>query len=169
MYNNSVMKWLQLCLAGALLCAVTNLSAQTPGKEFLGEWIFTKAQAKERPLNSKGSFTPRDIAKEDLKTYNYFWQVPTYINFMDGDKAIVENFWGESAPLTVMFHPNNDNMIEFYEVIYHGEDDFEYNKTIPPFYHLTVNGNTMSMTYGYFYSNPNKTYTDGVLTIYYKR
>jgi len=170
-YSNSVSKWLPICVAIALVYAATTLTAQIPTitPEYYGEWNFTKTQAQERPLNSKENHTPRTITKEDFSKYNYFYQIPTYISFMEGNLAEVETTFGISNNLIPAFSPQHDNSLEFLQLLEMEDGETEYGTKMPLFFGITLNDNTMTMKTSYFYSNEHGKYTEGILTLYYKR
>jgi len=175
MYLNSVMKMLPPLIVGAFLCVATNLSAQTitpVGAEFHGEWTFDKAQAQERPLNSKENFTPRAVTKDDFTTFNYFYTMPTEINFMAGNEAFVVCY-SDARYVLAAFNAEFENSIEFLDPqpIEDEEGNHIYVTSMPRFFNLTLNGNTMTMQSSYVYrggQNQDK-YTEGMITIYHKK
>ena len=169
---------LPLWVVGAFLCLSISLSAQqiTPvGAEFNGEWTFKSAQAQERPLKSQDPYTTRIVSLEDFSTKIYFYDLPTEIAFMeDGMDYVVNNREGMRY-METRINPDNSDVLEFIEQVEMELDGIkEMVRVVSASYHnLTLNGNTMTMQYLYFYGTDQidgtRTYTDGILTIQYKR
>ena len=170
-YYKPVMKMLPLWVACTLWCFGTQVSAQTTpvGVEFYGEWTFDHAQAKERPMNSQDPFTLRTVTQNDLQQNNYFWLMPVFIHFMEGDQAIVETSSGEQKSVIPAFDPLHENALQFIEPqpVITDEGDEMYVTIMPFFYNLQLNGNTMSIQCNYFYGSKQNGYIDGILTIHY--
>jgi hypothetical protein len=152
-----------------------NVSAQTTtpvGDEFYGEWFFDHAQAQERPMRSQENYTTHTVAKEDLHQKNYFHAVPTEITFMEGGIAhLVSLLWAKNVTALVDNYINLLEFVEQHEMEIDGVSEV-VDGVVATFNNLTLNGNTMSVQYSYFYGTgeePNRKYTDGILTIYYKR
>ena len=177
MYN-LMMKTLRWGAASALVCLALNLSAQQAnpvGTEFYGQWTFTSAQAQERPLKSQDPYTTRIVSLEDFSTKIYFYDLPTEIAFMeDGMDYVVNNREGMRY-METRINPDNSDVLEFIEQVEMELDGIkEMVRVVSASYHnLTLNGNTMTMQYLYFYGTDQidgtRTYTDGILTIQYKR
>ena len=170
LYYKSVMKLLPLWVACTFWCLGTQVSAQiTPvGEKFHGEWSFDHAQAQERPMNSQDPFTPRTVTQNDLQNYNYFYGAPIEITFMaDGTAHMVSLASAQNATVTI----TDNNVLEFIQQTT-DEEGNNVTAVTATFYNLTLSGNTMTLQYHYFYGTgeePGRTYTDGILTIYYSK
>jgi len=178
-YYKSVMKLLPLWAVCALWCLGTHVSAQTAtpiGAEFYGEWTFDHAQAQERPLRSQDPFTLRTVTKNDLQQNNYFYEVPTQITFMEEGAQLSGIYFMKNG--TAYIEPYADgNLVQFVEPHEMTEEELLegmdiYEIVTATFYNLTISGNTLSLQYLYFYGTgeePGRTYTDGILTVYYSK
>ena len=168
MYN--LMKMFPLWAVCTFLCLTINVSAQTPvGAEFYGQWTLNKVQAQERPLNSQGSYTERQISVEDLKSHICFYGAPLAIAFMEGGETQIETPQSVKGVKTI-FTPDNGNMLQVVEN--HEIEGETVEGVTATYFNLDVNGNTLSLQCLYFYGigeGNDRTYTEGILTIQYNR
>lgn len=164
--------WRTLLLSIVFLGAMVAKAQVTPvGAEFSGQWVFDHAEAQERPMNSKQSYTKRSVAESEFNEKTYLLQMPTKIAFMDFMAHISSPSWAKMVVAGI--NAGNGNVLEFRDVPV-GEmpemSAIESYPTMMPFYsNLKLNGNNMSMQCNYFYSDAQGKYTEGILTIYYKR
>ncbi|MCL2510485.1 MAG: hypothetical protein FWF09_00370 [Bacteroidales bacterium] len=174
-----IKKCLPLGVLGTLLCLSINAFAQAEpvGAEFYGEWNFSSAQAQERPLNTQDPFTLRNVTVNDLQQHNYFYEVPTTITFGEEGAVHVEGFYTSRRGTTYVSLYDDETIVylmEPYEMtdeeIIEGLDVYEM--TSVHFFNPAVSGNTMTLQYRYFYGTGDgnaRTYTDGTLTVTYKK
>jgi hypothetical protein len=143
------------------------------GAEFEGEWVFERAEAQERPMNSQESYTKRIVAKDEFWKETYFLQMPTQITFHDGPYAQISHpSWSRPALAVI-----NDGMLEFripqedqVDSDHHLEiSDVDSYETMMPVYSLTLDKNTMILQCEYFYANKQGKYIEGILRIHYKK
>jgi hypothetical protein len=173
MNNKSTIKSLLLGLLCLFGCVTMNVSAQTTavGKEFHGEWTFDHAQAQERPMNSEQAYTSHTVLQDDLQSNNHFHGIPTQITFMENGTAQVFSL-AHTKSVTAAVNPDGNIFffVEEQEIDVDGKK--ETIKTVTAtFPNFQRSDNTMSMQYQYFYGEGKnaENYTEGLLTIYYKR
>jgi hypothetical protein len=165
------MKMLSFWVACTFWCLGTHASAQIipVGEEFYGEWTFDHAQAQERPLDSKESFTNKDFSKDDIYAKSYFKQIPLQIT-ISNNMALVESPLGIGSVQTA--YNSELNTLEFVDTVVREDGETEYVTSMPLFFNLTLKGNTMSMQCNYFYGtkeDSGRKYTEGILTIHYSK
>ena len=174
-----IKKCLPLGVLGTLLCLSINAFAQAEpvGAEFYGEWNFSSAQAQERPLNTQDPFTLRNVTVNDLQQHNYFREVPTTITFSEGGVVETQGYY-TSTRATAYVEPYEDgNMVQFVEPYEMTDEEIiagmdVYEVVTANYYNLIINGDTMTIQHSYFYGTGDanaRKYTEGILTITYKR
>ena len=148
-----------------------SMFAQQPlGSEFNGEWFFDRAEAQERPMKSQEQYAKRSVSKDEFWQKVYFFNMPTQILFLGEYLAHITHPSWSKVVVAVM----NGNRLEFRMVEENPNakpdiSDVNIYPTMMPDYDLTYNGNKMSLQCDYFYINERGSYTEGILTIYYRR
>jgi hypothetical protein len=137
------------------------------GAEFSGPWFFDRAEAQERPMDSKQNYMKRTVSQDEFWQKSYFLNMPTEVLF-DGFFAQISHPSWSSNVVSVI----NNGMLEFYNAP-EGETPSSHNMDLytvmAPAYSLTLNGNLMSMQCNYVYLDAQGKNMEGILTIYYKR
>jgi hypothetical protein len=148
-------------------------NAQNPvGAEFRGEWSLDRAEIKERPLNSNQSYSVKTLTKSEVVQKSYFSGVPTQIEFVDQFLTFVTSTGSGSSEVFAVINSADNSTLEF--KVGRGSRDLEYILEFPAvesYQNLKLNGNTMSFQYSYVYrsGSGDNDYTEGIITIYYKR
>ena len=148
-----------------------SMFAQQPlGNEFNGEWYFDRAEAQERPMKSQQQYVVRSVSKDEFWQKVYFFNIPTQLFFMGEYLAHITHPSWSKVVVVVM----NGNRLEFRMVEENPSkkpdvSDVNIYPTMMPDYEMAYNNNQISLQCNYFYSNEQGVYTEGILTIYYKR
>ena len=142
------------------------------GAEFSGEWFFYHAQSQERPKDSQQNYSVRSVSQDEFWQKAYFLSMPTQIMFDGFSAQISHPSWSKRVVSVI-----NDGKLEF-RIFQENPEDFDKKPDINaidlypiimPIYDLALNGEVMSLQSDYFYSDGQGNYTEGILTIYYKR
>ena len=148
-------------------------NAQNPvGAEFRGNWSLDRAEIKERPLNSNQSYSVKTLTKSEVVQKSHFSGLPTQIEFVDEFLTFVTTSRFGSSEMFAVINATDDSTIEFKES--RGRKDLENIIEFPTtssYLNLKLNGNTMSFQYNYVYRSGSgeNDYTEGIITLYYKR
>jgi len=137
------------------------------GAEFSGEWLFDRAEAQEKPMNSTGNYTKRTVSQDEFWQKTHFLNMPTQVVFTGDFFAYISHpSWSNNVVSAI----NSEGMLEFrLPPEGEGSHDMDLYMVMSPSYSLALNGNTMSLQCDYSYSDAQGKYIEGILTIYYKR
>jgi hypothetical protein len=149
-----------------------DLTLKAVGAEFSGEWFFYKAQSRERLMGSQQNYSVRSVSRDEFWQKVYFLNIPTEVMF-DGFFSIISHpSWSKHVVSVINF-----GKLEF-RIYQEKPDDYDKKpdlneidsyQTIMPIYDIALNGEVMSLQTGYFYSDGQGSYTEGIITIYYKQ
>ena len=142
--------------------------------EFAGEWIFARAEAKERG-------TVRQInSAAEFSQYEYFRELPTRILFTSGFLANITNGFWENKDVfaaTMIDYGLDFRETEMLEEFKSDKSDEptrpdidKFPVIMPVYTDMKLESNDiMSMQCTYSYYDASRRYIEGVLTVYYKR
>ena len=152
-------------------------------RDFWEIWILDRAEAKERPVNSKQDYEKRVVTADDFLTNYHFFGVPVEMTvFHGGYTAHVRHPSWSKFVLCVINTENND-LLEFRDYQENVADDVEATpalsnissyRVIKPAYSVTLSGRGKVMTlqgnYTYLDAFPPKGKDiEGIITLYYKQ